>query len=131
MCAHFVYLEVSASAVSVMCVCVSRSLLCCWTCRMCVEAQRGTICCLDSGASHHGGPMGEQPQLLLVSPSISSRMHHQTAGVEITQIHSPHACFNGTVNNSSYRFPLAKRQSCSTQRNCVQLKSCRGQSLTT
>lgn len=73
---------------------------------MCV-AQGGTICCLNSGASHHGRPVGEQPQLLIVSPSISSHVSHQPAGDEITQI-SPHACFHATVNNCSDRFPLAR-----------------------
>lgn len=47
--------------ITVCCVSASRTLLCCWTCRMCADARGGTICCLDSGAFHHGGPEGEQP----------------------------------------------------------------------
>lgn len=104
----------------------------CSTCRMCVDAQGGTICCLDSGASHHGRPVGEKPQLLLVSSSVSSCAHHRPAGVEITQDHSPHACCHATINNSSYRLPLARLDTARLEQiNNVQLESCRWQSFTT
>lgn len=92
------------------CVCVSCFLPCCWTCRMCVDARGGTICCLDSGASHqYGKPVGwTTPTPSCVSLRLSSCEHHQPAGVEITQIHSAHACVHTIINNSPYRLPLAR-----------------------
>lgn len=124
-CVRVVYLEVSEVCV---CACITQPAVLLHMSNMCrCPGRHHMLCRLRSPPS---GRTLNNPSSLFVSPSISSRMHHQTAGDEIKRIRSPRASFHATTNNSSYRFSSARWATVTLDAHWLHLKSCRGQSFT-